>query len=45
MVAPTLWAMESTKASPRPMAPAGGETSSLLATAASNSATSEAAMR
>ena len=33
----TLLAMVSTKASPRPMAPAGGATSSLFSTAASNS--------
>ena len=40
MVAWTLLAIVSTKASPRPMAPAGGATSSLFSMAASNSATS-----
>src|SRR5215213_5468182 len=45
MRAPTLLAMLSTNASPRPMAPAGGATSSLCATAASNSASSFLSMR
>ncbi|CAB4599870.1 unannotated protein [freshwater metagenome] len=45
IVAPTLFAIESTKASPRPTAPAGGATSSLLAIASSNSFTSFASMR
>jgi hypothetical protein len=36
-VAPTLFAMLSRNASPRPIAPAGGATSSLFETAASNS--------
>ena len=45
MRAPTLLAMLSTKASPRPMAPAGGATSSLWATARSNSADSFLSMR
>ena len=44
-VALTLLAMVSTKASPRPTAPAGGATSSLFSTAASNSATSRGSMR
>ena len=43
--APTLLAMLSTKASPRPTAPAGGATSSLWATASSNAATSDLSMR
>ena len=45
MVAFTLFAIDSTKASPRPTAPAGGATSSLLATASSNSFTSFESMR
>ena len=45
MRAPTLLAMLSTKASPRPIAPAGGATSSLWATAASNSSASFLSMR
>ena len=43
--APTLLAMLSTKASPRPTAPAGGATSSLWATASSKSPTSDLSMR
>jgi hypothetical protein len=45
MVAPALLAIVSTKASPRPMAPAGGDTSSLFSMAASNSGTSAGSMR
>ena len=45
MRAPTLLAMLSTNASPRPMAPAGGATTSLWATAASNSVSSDFSMR
>jgi hypothetical protein len=45
MRAPTLLAMLNTKASPRPMAPAGGATTSLWATAASNSASSFLSIR
>ena len=44
-VALTLLAMVSTKASPRPMAPAGGATSSLFSIAASNSDTSRGSIR
>ena len=40
-----LWAIDSTNASPRPTAPAGGVTSSLFATARSNSFTSFLSMR
>ncbi len=43
--APTLWAMPRTNASPRPTAPAGGATSSLLEMPASNSGTSFLSMR
>ena len=40
-----LSAIANTNASPRPMAPAGGVTSSLLFTASSNSATSRLSIR
>ena len=45
MVALALLAIVRTNASPRPMAPAGGDTSSLFSTAASNSGTSRWSMR
>ena len=45
IVALAFLAMLSTNASPRPIAPAGGATSSLLAIAASNSLTSDGAIR
>ncbi len=44
-VAPVFSAMRSRNASPRPMAPAGGETTSPASSAASNAATSEGSMR